>query len=163
MTIFAVNFDKGGGVEHNNVPWISNLFLVLTVSKASLSFLSNTALALSSLAIITFLGGERVKFGTYFMWLHIGTGALIFISVSLAWAIRINICGLSMYSYIASFPVSAFFILMSMLSLPMFEFKYETDRVITWKEFKSVVFNGHYFYMLILTFYLGHCVAFQIY
>lgn len=149
--------------EHHNVPWISNLFLVLTVSKVSLSLVSSVAIALSNLATITFLGGERVKFGIYFMWLHIGTGALIVISALLAWAVRIKICGHSMYGYSASFPVSAFFLLMSMLSFPMFKFEYETDRVITWKEFKSVAFTGHYIYMFVLTFYLGHCVAFQIF
>ena len=53
------------------------------------------------------------------------------------------------------------FLLMSLLSLPVFKFKYESDRVINWKEVRSVVFSSHYIFMFVLMFYFGLCVAFQ--
>ena len=125
-------------------------------------FLQCIAVSLSSLAAITFLGNERVKFGVYFMWAHGGTGTVTLISALLAWAIRVNICGNRAYGYFASFLTTAFFLLMSLLSLPVFKYKYESDRVINWKEVKSVVFSSHYIFMFILTFYFGVCLAFQV-
>ena len=142
---------------------MSRLYLVLTVSRTSMTFLQCIAFALSSLATITFLGNDRVKYGLYFMWVYIGTGSLTVISALLAWAVRINICGNRVYGYFASFLISAFFLLMSLLSLPVFKFKYESDHVINWKEVRSVVFSSHYIFMFIVTYYFGVCVAFQIY
>ena len=136
---------------------------MLSVSRTSMTFLECITVSLSSLAAITFLGKERVKYGVYFMWLHIGTGILIMISALLAWAVRINICGSRRYGYFASFLTAAFFLLMSFLSLPFFKFKYESDRVINWEEVRSVVFSSHYIFMFIVTYYLGVCVAFQVY
>ncbi|CAB4015943.1 Hypothetical predicted protein [Paramuricea clavata] len=88
---------------------------------------------------------------------------LIVVSAIIAWRVRIKICGLDGYGYFASFLIASFFFLLSLLSLPFFKFKYETDRTINWMEIKSVVLNGHYIYMYILTFHLGACVAFQVF
>ena len=133
------------------------------VSRTLLTFLQCITVSLSSLAAITFLGNERVKYGVYFMWAHVGTGIATFITALLAWAVRVNICGNRTYGYFASFLTTAFLQLMSLLSLPVFKFKYESDRVINWKEVKSVVFSGHYIFMFVLTFYFGVCVAFQVF
>ena len=126
-----------------------------------MTFLQCIVLTLSSLAAITFLGNKRGKYGMYFMWVHIGTGTITIISALLAWSIRITICGNSGYGYFTCFLTTAFFLLMSFLSLPVFKFKYESDRVINWKEVKRVVFSGHYIFMFVLTFHFGVCVAFQ--
>ena len=165
LKCFLANSSEDTNVEDKNVgePWMSRSYFVLIVSRTSLTFLQCIAVSLSSLAAITFLGNERVKFGVYFMWAHVGTGIVTFISALLAWAIRVNICGNRPYGYFASFLTTAFFLLMSLLSLPVFKFKYESDRVINWKEVKSVVFSGHYIFMFVLTFYFGVCVAFQVF
>ena len=139
------------------------MYLVLAVSRTSMTFLQCIVVTLSSLAVITFLDNEREKYGMYLMWVHIGTGTATIISALLALTIRISICGNSKYGYFASFLTTAFFRFMSFLSLPVFKFKYESDRVIDWKEVKSVVFSSHYIFMFMLTFYLGVCAAFQIY
>ena len=163
LKYFSVNSSKDTNAGLQNVPWTSMLFLVLAVSRASMTFLECIAFTLSSLAAITFLGNERVKYGMYFMWVHIGTGTVMIISALLAWTIRIRICSNSEYGYFASFLTTAFFLCMSFLALPVFKFKYESDRVINWNDVKSVVFSGHYIFMFVFTFYLGVCAAFQIY
>ena len=97
---------------------------------------------------ITFLGNERVKYGNYLTWQYLGTSILTFISALLAWAIRIDICDHHpyghRYGYFASFLIGVFFLLLSLISFPMFEYKYESDRVINWNEVKSTVFRGRY-------------------
>ena len=97
----------------------------------------------------------------YIMWVYTRNGTLKMISALLAWSIRINICGNRGYGYFARFLTAAFFLLMSFLSLPVFKFKYESDRVINWKEVRSVVFSSHNIFMFVLMFYFGLCVAFQ--
>ena len=119
--------------------------------------------SLSTLATLTFLGGEQVKFGIYLMWQHIGTGAIIFSSALFSWAVSIDICGNREYGYFGSFLIAAFFLLTTMPTLPMFEYKYESDRVINWDEVKSTVFKGHYILMFVMTFCVGVAVAFQNY
>ncbi len=145
------------------MPWSSILFLVMTVSRSSLTFLDGTTFALVSLATITYLGNDRVKYGAYFMWRHVGSSTLLAVAAVLAWGVRINICGLEGYGYVASFLFAVCFVFLSLLSIPFFEFKYETDRTINWKDFKSAVFNSHYIFMYVLTFYVGACVAFQVF
>ena len=60
------------------------------------------------------------------------------------------------------FSHSSFFLLMSLMSLSMFEFEYESDRAITWDEIKSVVLRGHYVLMFTMTFCIGVFVSFQV-
>ena len=67
------------------------------------------------------------------------------------------------YGYFGSFLIAAFILLTSMLTLPMFEFKYESDRVVNWVEVKSIVFKGHYVLIFMMTFFVGVAVAFQNY
>ena len=157
-----MNSSKVIRVEHQSVPWFSSLFLVLIASRTSLPIFTCVSYSLSNLATMTFLGNERVKYGNYLLWQHIGTGILTFISASVAWAIRKHICGNRGYGYFASFLTAAFFLLMSLLSLSMFEFEYETDRVITWDEIRSVVLRGHYVLMFTMTFCIGVFVSFQV-
>ena len=128
-----------------------------------MTFLEGVAYPLASLATISYLGNERVRYGAYYMWRHVGTSTLIVGSSVIAWRVRTKICGVDGYGYFASFLIASFFFLLSLLSLPFFKFKYETDRTINWMEVKSVVLNGHYIYMYILTFHLGACVAFQVF
>lgn len=149
-------------VEHQSIPWLSSLFLVLTVSRTSLPIFTCVTYSLSNLATMTFLGSERVQYGNYLLWQHLGTGILTFISASVACAIRIDICGNRRYGYFASFLIAAFLLLMSLMSLSMFEFEYETDRVITWDEVKSIVLRGHYILMFTMTFCIGVFVSFQV-
>lgn len=145
------------------VPWTSSLIIVMTISRSLLSFLEGIVFSLSSLATIFYLGKERVKYGTYYMWRHVGTTTLIVSAAICAWAIKIEICGHEGFGYFISFILASFFLLLSLLSLPYFEYKYETGHTVNWKEVKSVIFNGHYVYMLMMTFYLGACAAFQIF
>ena len=145
------------------MPWLSSLFLVLTLSRTSSPFLACASYSLSNLATLTFLGGEQEKFGRYLMWQHVGTGTLIFGSALFAWTVRMDICGNRGYGYFGSFLIAAFFVLTSMLTLPMFEFKYESDRVINWNEVKSTVFKSHYILMFMMTFFVGAAASFQNY
>ena len=157
---FIVNSTE---IQGQNVPWMSSLFLVMIVSRSSITFLEGVTYSLASLATISYLGNERVRYGAYYMWTHVGSSTLIAVSAIIAWRVRTKICGLDGYGYFASFLVASFFFLLSLLSLPFFKFNYETDRTINWMEIKSVVLNGHYIYMYILTFHLGACVAFQVF
>ena len=145
------------------VPWFSSMFFILALSRTSLPFLACASYSLSNLATLTFLGGEQEKFGIYLMWQHIGTGTIIFSSAFFAWAVRMDICGNPEYGYFGSFLIAAFILLTSMLTLPMFEFKYESDRVVNWVEVKSIVFKSHYVLMFMMTFFVGVAVAFQNY
>ena len=145
------------------MPWTSNLIVLMTISRSLLSFLEGIVFALSSLATIFYLGKERVKYGTYYMWRHVGTTTLIVTSAICAWGIKIEICGHEGFGYFVSFILASFFLLLSLLSLPYFEYKYETDHTINWVEVKSVIFNAHYIYMLMMALYLGACASFQIF
>ena len=119
---------------------------------------------MASLATFTFLGKERAaKYGSYYSWKHLGTTILIGCSAVLAWNIRIKLCGEETYGYYVSFILATVFLGLSMVSLPFFYFQYETNHTVNWKEVKSVALNGHYIYMFFMTFYLGVCVAFQIF
>ena len=150
-------------VEEESVPWNSNLFAIMTISRSLITFLEGVAFPLASLATISYLEEKRSRYGAYYMFKHFGTSTLLVLSAVLAWTVRITICGKEGYGYFLSFIVAATFLTLAMLSLPFFEFKYETDRTIDWTEVKSILFNGHYVYMFIMTFYLGACVAFQIF
>ena len=135
----------------------------MALSRSLITFLEGVAFPLASLATITYLDNERTRYGAYYMWKHFGTSSFIGISAILAWGIKITICGKEKYGFHISFLVAAVFLTLSMLSIPFFDFKYETNRTIDWSEVKSVVFNGHYLFMFFMIFYLGACVAFQIY
>ena len=126
-----------------------------------MSFFACVTMSLSSLATITFLDNERVKYGYYEMWQYIGMGILTFIAALLANAIRINICDSREYGYFVSCLVAGFFLLMSLVSLPVFEYKYESDRVINWDEVKSIVFRSHYILMYMTTLCVGAALSFQ--
>ena len=159
--ILETNSSEVFRVEHESVPWSSNLFLVLTISRTSTSLFSCVSHSLSNLATITFLGKERVKYGYYIMWQQIGMGILTFTSAFLTYTVRINICNHREYGYFVCFLIAGFFLLMSLISLPVFEYEYESDHVINWNEVKSIVFRGHYILMYMTTFCVGAAVSFQ--
>ena len=146
-----------------NVPWISRLFLLMAVSRSLTTFLEGIVQALGNLATITHLDKHRASFGSYYMWSQIGSGISILTAAILAWAIRLTICEHKDYGYFAAFLVATFLVILSMLSLPWFDFKYDQKRTINWDDVKRVVFDYHYIYMYFLFFYVGVCVAFQIY
>ena len=135
----------------------------MTISRSLITFVEGVAFPLASLATITYLGDKRARYGTFYMWKHFGTSSLVGISAVLAWKIRTSICGEEGYGYFASFLLSTVFLALSMLSLPFFKFNYETNRTIDWKELKGVLFDFHYIYMFMMTFYLGVCVAFSVF
>ena len=159
--LFVVNSTSTS--VYNSVPWTSNLFFVMTISRSLVTFLEGVAFPLASLATISYLGENRAKYGAYYMYKHCGSSCFVCIGAVLAWAIRVKICGKEGYGYFASFILATVFLALSMLSLPFFHFEYETDRIINWEEVKGVLFNGHYVYMFMMTFYLGVCVAFSIF
>ena len=126
-----------------------------------MTVIEGVSFTLGTLAVVTYLDKDRVKYGTYYMWRHIGTSTFVFGSALIAWRVKINICGVEGYGFFACFIVAALSFLMSMLSLPFFEFKYEKDRIINWQEVKSVFFNGHYVFMILITFFVGAAISFH--
>jgi MFS family permease len=149
--------------NHQTVPWISNIFFLMAMSRALTAFLEGTVHALANLATITHLDKHRSSFGSYYMWSQIGSGVSILTAAVLSWIIRLAICGKEGYGFFSAFLVASFLVVLSMFALPWFEFKYENDRTIDWGEVKRVVTNSHYIYMYFMFFYAGVCVAFQIY
>ena len=117
-----------------------NLFLLMTVSRSLMTVVEGVSFTLGTLAVVTYLDKERIKYGAYYMWRHIGTSAFIVSSALIAWRVKIKICGVEGYGFFVSFIVAALCFLMAMMSLPFFEFKYEKNRIINWQEVKSVFF-----------------------
>ena len=157
-------------LEHNstlirqNVPWNSNIFYLMAISRSLTTFLEGVVQSLANIATITHLDKHRNDFGSYFMWLAVGSTVSIVTAAVLAWIVRIAICKQdNNYGYFTAFLVASLLVLLSMLSLPWFEFKYEDDRTINWDDVKQVVFDCHYIYIYLTFFYVGVCVSFQIY
>ena len=157
-------------LEHNstlirqNVPWNSNIFYLMAISRSLTTFLEGVVQSLANIATITHLDKHRNDFGSYFMWLAVGSTVSIVTAAVLAWIVRIAICEQdNNYGYFTAFLVASLLVLLSMLSLPWFEFKYEDDRTINWEDVKQVVFDCHYIYIYLTFFYVGVCVSFQIY
>ena len=146
-----------------NVPWISKLFFLMTVSRSLNAFLEGIVHASANLATITHLDKNRASFGSYYMWTQVGSGISVLTAAILAWVIRLTICEHKGYGYFAAFLVATFLVILSIFSLPWFDFKNEQKRTINWDDVKRVVFDYHYIYMYFLFFYAGVCVAFQIY
>ena len=157
-------------LEHNstvilqNVPWDSNIFYLMVISRSLITFLEGVAQILANIATITHLDEHRDDFGSYYMWLAVGSTVSIVTAAVLAWIIRIVIiCEQDDYGYFAAFLVASLLVFLSILSLPWFEIKYEDDRTINWDDVKQVVFECHYIYIYLMFFFVGVCVAFQIY
>ena len=148
---------------HQSIPWISKIFFLMAVSRSLTTFLEGIIHALGNLATITHLDKQRASFGSYYMWSQIGSGVSIVTAAVLAWIIRIAICHHKGYGYFTAFLVACFLVVLSMLSIPWFEFKYEAKRTIDWDDVKQVVFDFHYIYMYFMFFFAGVCVSFQIY
>ena len=162
-TLTDATLEHNSTVIRQNVPWNSNIFYLMVISRSLTTFLEGVVISLANIATITHLDEHRDDFGSYFMWLAVGSTVSIVTAAVLAWIIRIAICEQDDYGYFAAFLVASLLVLLSMLSLPWFEFKYEDDRTINWDDVKQVVFDCHYIYIYLMFFYVGVCVAFQIY
>ena len=147
----------------SDVPRWSNLFIVVTISRSIMTIIECLIFALGSLATFTYLGNDRAKYGNYFTWRHVGACTLVVTAALIAWKVKIKLCGVEDYSYFASFILAALLYMLSMISLPFFEFKYVTNRTINWMEIKGVVFNCHYIYIYFIASYIGACFAFQMF
>ena len=160
---FDATLEHNSTVIRQNVPWNSNIFYLMVFSRSLTTFLEGVTQILANIATITHLDEHRDDFGSYFMWLAVGSTVSIVTAAVLAWIIRIAICEQDDYGYFTAFLLASLLVLLSMLSLPWFEFKYEDDRTINWDDVKHVLFDCHYIYIYLMFFYAGVCAAFQIY
>ena len=156
---FDATLEHNSTVIRQNVPWNSNIFYLMVISRSLTTFLEGVTTVLANIATITHLDEHRDDFGSYFMWLAVGCTVSIVTSAVLAWIIRIAICEQDDYGYFAAFLVASLLVLLSMLSLPWFEFKYEDDGTNNWDDVKQVVFDCHYIYIYLMFFYVGVCVV----
>ena len=161
-----ISFQSTSGYDstliRQNVPWKSNVFYLMTISRSLITFLEGVVHSLANLATITHLDKHRNDFGSYYMWLPVGSAVSIVSASVAAWVVRIAICKQESYGYFAAFLVASFLVISSMISLQWFEFKYE-ERTINWDDVKQVVFDCHYIYIYLISFYAGVCASFQIY
>ena len=160
---FDATLERNSTLIRQNVPWNSNIFYLMVFSRSLTTFLEGVVISLANIATITHLDEHSHDFGSYYMWLAVGSTVSIVTAAVLAWIIRIAICEQDDYGYFAAFLVASLLVLLSMLSLPWFEFKYEDDRTINWDDVKHVLFDSHYIYIYLMFFYVGVCVAFQIF
>ena len=63
---------------NTNVPWLSTLFIFMTVTWPLTISIGSVVLSLQNLATITYLKEKRYSFGSYFMWTHIGVIVSLF-------------------------------------------------------------------------------------
>ncbi|XP_028414378.1 uncharacterized protein LOC114537529 [Dendronephthya gigantea] len=146
-----------------SVPWLSKLFILMTVSRSLNVMFDTVAASLGNLAVVTYLKERSSNYGAYFMWYNIGGAVSIFTVAFLSWSTRITVCGIEDYGYSLAFIVAACMALFSMVSLPWFEFEYDQTKTINWADLKSHLFNFHYVFMFLIIFYAGLCCSFQIY
>ena len=147
----------------SSIPWFSNLFILIAVSRSLNTLFDRIAVSLGNLATTTYLGEELANFGSYYMWSQIGGGFSIFAVSLLAWKIKIHICGDEKYGFFVAFIWGGFSLLLSMFSLPWFKFEYNNKDAISWTDLKPVLFNGHYVFMFLLVLYIGIDMSFQIF
>ena len=141
----------------------SALLPLLILSRSLVVFFDRIILVQGNLATITYLNNEKESYGSFFMWVHIGS-ALSTLSTALfaVWE-KINICGIEKYGYFIAFILGSIMALLSTLSLPWFEFEYNQKKNFNWSSVKSDVLNAHYIFMFMVLFYNGLCSTFQIY
>ena len=144
-------------------PWLSQLFLILVLSRSLTVALDRTDLAIANLATITHLKEESSNYGVYFMWSNAGSALSICSVAVLAWFIRIYICEVKMYGYFTAFVWGGVMSLLSLFSLPYFKFEYNEKNSFNWSGVKSDVLNAHYIFMFTVLFYTGLCLSFQAY
>ena len=158
---YSNNPAKPSSKTHNSQSSLSALFLILIISRSLTQFFDRIELSLANLATMTFIQGEKASYGVYSMWAHIASALSIPSVAVLAWYILINICGVTYYGYFIAFIWGGIMLLLSMVSLPWFQFEYNEKKTFTWSGVKTVVFNAHYIFMFAVQFYAGLCVAFQ--
>ena len=148
---------------NTNVPWFSTLFLFMIMTRASFTFFECAVISLVNLATITYLKEKRARYGSYFMWCHIGGTVSLFAVGLLAAHFTLIICGVIRHGYYIAFVWSSASMILSSLALPWFKYEYLEHRVMNWKEVKSVFSDVHYLFVLIVGLFLGSCAAFQLY
>ncbi|CAB4027664.1 Hypothetical predicted protein, partial [Paramuricea clavata] len=159
---YSNNPAKPSSKTHNSQSSLRALFLILIISRSLTQFFDRIDLSLANLATMTFIQGDKASYGAYNMWAHIAS-ALSTPSVAvLAWYILINMCGVTKYGYFIVFIWGGIMLLLSMLSLPWFQFEYNEKKTFTWSGVKTVVFNAHCIFMFAVQFYAGLCAAFQL-
>ena len=152
------------GVERNSfVPWQSDLFVYMVITRALFTVTDLAVLSLLDLATLTYLKARRASYGSYYMWGHIGASVSLFAVGMLASHFKISICDVIGDGYYITFVWSSTAIMLSCFAVPRFKYEYLEHRVIRWTEVKSVIFDIHYVIVLILGLFLGSCCAFQIY
>ncbi|XP_028411799.1 major facilitator superfamily domain-containing protein 6-like [Dendronephthya gigantea] len=156
----GLQFQESPPIQH--VPWLSTLFIFMVASRLITIMLESLIICLANLAVVAYLKEKRSDYGEYFMWSHIGGGVAIFGVALLAWAVRIEFCGIKGYGYNLMFIAVGCMALLSMMSLPWLTFEYEETKTINWRELKSTLFNFHYVFMFFVLWYCGACISFQI-
>ena len=145
------------------VPWLSTLFVFISITKLLVSVLERALLSLLNLATTTHLKENRASFGCYFMWCHMGASLFLFAVGLLASHFKLSICGVIGDGYYITFVWASAAIFLSSFAVPWFKYEYLEHRVISWTEVKCVFSDIHYVFLLILGLFLGGCFAFQFY
>ena len=146
-----------------DIPWSSNIFLLMTATRSLNTLFERVSASIGNVATVTYLGEERSKFGSYYMWGHIGGCVSIFAVSLFAWKIRINICGNEVHGFFMAYIWACGLLFLSMFSFPWFKFEYRNNKAFPWSDVKAVLLNCHYAFMFILSFYIGLCSAFHIF
>ena len=142
---------------------LSVLFLMLIISRSATLYLNDIVKTFANLATITYLKGDRTRYGAYFMWYNLGSTFSVCSVAVLAWLIRVYICGVEKYGYFIAFILGGVMTSLSIPSLSCFKFEYDEKKSFNWSGVKSDVFNAHYIFMFVVLFYTGLCVAFQVF
>ncbi|XP_046860810.1 uncharacterized protein LOC124454050 [Xenia sp. Carnegie-2017] len=142
---------------------ISILFLLLTISR-TLTLLSSVV-NISSLnsAIVTYLRESKAKIGYYLMWGHAGAAFFIASTSLLAKLTKVRFCDTIENGYFVSFIVGGICLLLSMFSLPWFEYEYSDARSFKWSGVRNDILSVHYGFMFALLLFLGMCTSFQLF
>ena len=149
-------------VKHDQ-SFASALLPLMILSRSLVVFFDRIILVQGNLATITYLKNEKESYGSFFMWVHIGSALSILSTALFAMWEKINICGIEKYGYFIAFIVGSIMALLSTLSLPWFEFEYNQKKNFDWSGVKSDVLNVHYIFMFMVLFYNGLCSTFQVY
>ena len=133
----------------------SALLPLLILSRSLVVFFDRIILVQGNLATITYLKNEKESYGSFFMWVHIGSALSVASTALFALWEKIYICGIEKYGYFIAFIMAGFMSLLSTLSLPWFKFEYNEKKNFDWSGVKSDVLNGHYIFMFVVLFYTG--------
>lgn len=147
--------------ENAYSPTWSLLFVYVAVVKTCYVVVERATGVLLNVATVTYLKNERANYGSFYFWAQMGAGLSLLLVGLLASKFKYVICEHVKDGYFVAFYVTALTTTLSLFAMPWIKYEYLEKRVIDWVEVKNIFAQGHYQFILVLSFYFGCCFAYQ--